>query len=69
MDEIEQGYEGLELDFPGAKDERTLGEVGGGIILWMKKDIHFPGLVINAPPPSPPPHDDGDDDHNSTSSS
>ena len=68
VDEIQRGYEELDLDFPTPEGERTLREVGGGIILWLKKDIHFPGLVLNPPPPSPPPHDDGDD-HNSTSSS
>ena len=69
VDEIQEGYEELDLDYPTPEGERTLREVGGGIILWLKKDIHFPGLVINAPPTSPHPHDDGDDDHNSASSS
>ena len=68
VDEIQWGYEELDLDFPTPEGERTMREVGGGIILWLKKDIHFPGLVINPPPPSPPPHDEGDD-HNSASSS
>ena len=74
VDEILPGYASLELDFTGPEDEKTLGEVGGGIILWLKEDIKFPGLVPNPPPlrgnsapPSPPPHD-GDDHHNTSSS-
>jgi hypothetical protein len=53
MDEIVPGYESLELDIAGPEDEATLGEVLGGVILWNKKDIKFPGL---APPPLPPSH-------------
>jgi hypothetical protein len=50
MDEVLRGYESLELDMAGPEDEATLGEVLGGVILWKKKDIKFPGLA--PPPPS-----------------
>jgi hypothetical protein len=53
VDEIVPGYESLELDMAGLEDEATLGKVLGGVILWNKKDIKFPGL---APPPPPPSH-------------
>jgi hypothetical protein len=53
LDEIVPGYDSLELDMPGPEDEATLREVKGGVILWNKKDIKFPGL---APPPLPPSH-------------
>ena len=73
VDEILPGYDSLELDIPGPEDERTLGEVGGGIILWKKKYIVFPGLpprppsppIRDSPPPSP--HDDERDEHHSAS--
>jgi hypothetical protein len=52
VDEIVSGYESLELDIPGPEDERTLREVKGGVILWNKKDIKFPG---SGPRPPPPP--------------
>ena len=74
VDEVVPGYESLELDIAGAEDERTLGEVGGGIILWLKEDIKFPGLVLNPPPPRgnsappSPPSQDGDDHHSASSS-
>jgi hypothetical protein len=42
---IERGYESLYLDIAGPEDESTLGEVLGGIILWDKKHIMFPGLA------------------------
>ena len=76
VDRIEPGYELLELDIPGADDERTLGDVGGGIILWRKKYIVLSGWVPRPPssphswrgsPPSP--HDDERDDHHNTSPS
>jgi hypothetical protein len=73
VDEIVPGYESLELDMPGLEDETTLGEVKGGLILWNKKDIKFPGL---APPPlsrrrspSPPSPPRDYDDHHSASPS
>ena len=55
VDEIMDGYHDLELDIPGAEGERTLEEVGGGIILWKKKYIVFPGSPPR--PPSPPSRD------------
>jgi len=77
VDRILPGYESLELDIPGAEDERTLGEVGGGIVLWRKKYIVFPGSAPR-PPSSPPrrdsspptPHDDERDNqyHNTSPS-
>jgi len=74
VDEILPGYDSLELDIPGAEDERTLGEVGSGIILWKKKYIVFPGSPPR-PPPSPPsrdspppsPHNEERDEHHSAS--
>ena len=39
VDGIERGYEGLELDYATPEGEKTLREVGGGIILWPKADI------------------------------
>ena len=57
VDQLVPGYESLELDIPGAEDERTLGEAGGGIILWRKKYFVFPGSAPRRPSPSrsPPP--------------
>ena len=75
VDEIERGYERLELDYETPEGEKTLQEVGSGIILWPKADIHFPGLVLNPPsprgnssPPSPPQGDSRDDPHSASSS-
>jgi hypothetical protein len=73
VDEIVPGYESLELDIVGPKDEATLGEVLGGVILWNKKDIKFLGLAPpppsrrRSPSPPSPPHDY--DDHHSMSPS
>jgi hypothetical protein len=36
VDEIVTGFHDMELDIPGPEDERTLGEVLGGVILWDK---------------------------------
>ena len=76
VDQVLPGYESMELEIPGADDERTLGDVGGGIILWRKKYIVLPGSAPRTPssPPSrhsppPSPHDDERDDHHSTSPS
>jgi hypothetical protein len=76
VDQLVPGYESLELDIPGANDERTLGDIVGGIILWRKKYIVFPGWAPRPPssPPSrdsppPSPHDDERDDHHNTSPS
>ena len=33
VDEVVSGFQDMELDYPGLEDERTLGEVVGGIIL------------------------------------
>jgi hypothetical protein len=70
VDAIVPGYESLELDIPGPEEETTLGEVLGGIILWDKKHIVFPGSAprqplsplspCNSPPLSPPLNDDRD---------
>jgi hypothetical protein len=46
LDAIVPGYESLKLDVPGPEEETTLGEVLGGVILWDKKHIVFPGSVI-----------------------
>ena len=52
VDEIVTGFHDMELDIPGTEDERTLGEVVGGIILWDKNYIKLPG---SAPRTTPPP--------------
>jgi hypothetical protein len=72
VDEIMTGFHDMELDIPRPKDERTLGEVLGGVILWDKNYIKLPGLAPRTTPPlsrrrsptplSPPrspPHDYG----------
>jgi hypothetical protein len=70
VDAIVPGYESLELDIPAPEEETTLGEVFGGVILWDKKHIVFPGSAPrrppsppsprNSPPPIPPLDDDRD---------
>jgi hypothetical protein len=50
VDAIVLGYESLELDVHGPEEETTLGEVLGGVILWDKKHIVFPGSVPRRPP-------------------
>jgi hypothetical protein len=66
VDAIVPGYESLELDVAGPKDEATLGEVLGGVILWDKKHIVFLGSAPRQPPSplssrnSPPPNDRDD---------
>jgi hypothetical protein len=52
VDEIVTGFHDMELDIPGPEDERTLGEVLGGIILWDNNYIKLPG---SAPRTTPPP--------------
>ena len=42
----------MELDIPGGDDEKTLGEVELGIVLWKKKYIVFPDSALR--PPTPP---------------
>ena len=75
VDEIQPGYDSLELEIPGPEGERTLGEVGAGIILWRKQYIVFPDSGPRPSPPrrgpSPPsPHDDDrDNQYNDTSPS
>jgi hypothetical protein len=72
VDEIVTGFQCMELDIPRLEDERTLGEVLGGVILWDKNYIKLPGLAPRTipslshrrspTPPSPPrspPHDYG----------
>ena len=78
VDEIMAGFHDMELDMAGPEDERTLGEVLGGVILWDKNQIKLPGSAPRTTPPpsrrrsptppSPPspPHDDG---HHNTSPS
>ena len=52
VDEIVPGFETLELEIPGGEEERTLGEVKRGFVLWNKKYIVFPGSLPR--PPTPP---------------
>jgi hypothetical protein len=52
VDEIVTGFYDMELDIAGPEDERTLGEVLGGVILWDKNYIKLPG---SAPRTTPPP--------------
>jgi hypothetical protein len=71
VDEIMTGFHDMELDIAGPKDERTLGKVLGGVILWDKNYIKLPGSAPRTTPPlshrrsptppSPPspPHDYG----------
>jgi hypothetical protein len=78
VDEIMPEFHDMELDIAGPKDERTLGEVLGGVILWDKNYIKLPGSAPRTTPPpshrrsptppSPlsPPHDYG---HHNTSPS
>ncbi|KAI5020154.1 hypothetical protein ZWY2020_045042 [Hordeum vulgare] len=42
VDEIMTGFNDMELDIAGPEDERTLGEVLGGVILWDKNYIKLP---------------------------
>jgi hypothetical protein len=69
VDEVLCGYESLDLDIAGPEDEATLREMLNGVVLWKKKDIKFPGLILLPPPsrrrsPSPPsPPSDYDDHH------
>jgi hypothetical protein len=73
VDAIERGYESLDLDVTAPEEEAILGEVLGGVILWDKKYIVFPGLAPRRPPSppsprnSPPPNDDRDDYHHTPS--
>jgi hypothetical protein len=72
VDAIVLGYESLELDVAGPEEETTHGEVLGGVILWDKKNIMFPGSAPRRPPPplSPrnsPPLDDDRDNYQSPS--
>jgi hypothetical protein len=50
VDAIVPGYESLELDITRPKEETTLGEVLGGVILWDKKHIVFLGSAPRRPP-------------------
>jgi hypothetical protein len=52
VDEIMPGFHDMELDIAGPEDERTLGEVLGGVILWDKNYIK---LLGSAPRTTPPP--------------
>ena len=65
VQKITSGCHTVELDIPGGENEKTLGEVKLGIVLWKKKYIVFPDAAPrpptppsrNAPPPSPSPHE------------
>jgi hypothetical protein len=50
VDAIVLGYESLELDIPRPEEDTTLREVLGGIILWDKKHIVFPGSAPSGHP-------------------
>ena len=52
VDEIMTGFHDMELDIARPEDERTPGEVLGGVILWDKNYIKLPG---SAPRTTPPP--------------
>src|SRR3954467_365670 len=59
VDEVKLTCRSLEIDIPAGEGEKTLGEVEGGIILWKKQHIVFPGWAPrkSSPPrsnPSPP---------------
>jgi hypothetical protein len=78
VDEIVTGFHDMELDIAGPEDEKTLGEVLGGVILWDKNYIKLLGSAPRTTlppshrrlptPPSPPspPYDYG---HHNTSPS
>jgi len=53
VDDILTGFHGMELDIPGPEEERTLGEVKGGIILWDKNNIKLPAGSTPRPTPRP----------------
>jgi hypothetical protein len=72
VDAIVLGYDSLELYVAGPKEETTLGEVLGVVILWDKKHIVFRGSAPSRPPPPPsprnsPPLDDDRDNYQSPS--
>jgi hypothetical protein len=79
VDEIVMGFHDMELEIPGPEDERTLGEVLGGVILWDKNYIKLPGSAPRTTPPpshrrsptplSPPRSPPHDYDHHNTSPS
>jgi hypothetical protein len=50
VDEIMTGFHDMELDIVGPEDERTLGEVLGGVILWDKNYIKLPGSAPRTTP-------------------
>jgi hypothetical protein len=48
VDEIVMGFHDMELDIPGPEDERTLGEVLGGVnIMKLKIKAFFSGSSIS----------------------
>jgi hypothetical protein len=51
VDKIVPGFHDMELDIAGPEDERTLGEVLGGVILWDKNYIKLSGLAPRTTPP------------------
>ena len=72
VDQVEPAYKSLNLDFPRADDETMLGDIVGGLILWPKKYIKFPGWeprppssppIHNSPIHNSPPDDDRDEHH------
>ena len=54
VDDIVQGYEDLEIDFPTPEGEVKLGVVHRNIILWPKIYIKFPGSAPRPPSPRNP---------------
>jgi hypothetical protein len=51
-DVIVTGFHDMELDIAGPEDERTLGEVLGGVILWDKNYIKLLGSAPRTTPPA-----------------
>ena len=52
VDEIVPGFEIMDLGIHGGDEEKTLGDVKRGFVLWNKKYIVFPGSLPR--PPTPP---------------
>lgn len=52
VDEIVPGFETMDLEIPGGDEEKTLGDVKRGFVLWNKKYIVFLGSLPR--PPTPP---------------
>jgi hypothetical protein len=76
VDEIAMGFHDMELHIARPEDERTLGEVLGGVILWEKNYIKLPGSAPRttqppsrhrSPTPPSPPSPPCDYGHHNTS--